>query len=280
MKPSSSRLQLIGRFRVGCLAAPAWLSGLAAVGLLVVGLLVSPPRSAADQVAAPTVTSSIIGQHMVQSGDTLYCLGRTYGVLPAAIAGANNLRWPYPLSLGQVLLIPAAPWGSVPPGPVCAAQFKSPFPGFVAATPTSMPTTRPTSSPAPQAPTSAIAVTVAGRHVVRAGETLFCIGRGYRVPPLAIAAANGLGPPYRLSPGQTLVIPAEQWNVVPSGPVCAPQWTPTTLPPLPTATATNAPREKSPSDTPSPTNSPVAVPSKTPIPTRTPGPTKTLPSAP
>ena len=202
---------------------------------------------------APTAT--IIGRHVVQRGETLFCLGRAYGVLPAAIAAANYLRPPFSLSPGQVLLIPAVPWGVVPPGPVCAAQFKSPFPAL--------------SFTPPAGAVASVSVTAAAtpvsslrRHVVRAGETLFCIGRAYGVPPLAIAAANGLLWPYRLSPGQILIIPTERWENVPPGPVCAAQWTPTTLPPLPAPTATNEPREKAPPDTPPPVTSP--PPGKTP----------------
>lgn len=57
-----------------------------------------------------------------------------------------------------------------------------------------------------------------GQHVVRAGETLYCIGRGYGVKPSAIASANGLSALARLTVGQVLTIPAVQWASIPAGP--------------------------------------------------------------
>ena len=45
-------------------------------------------------------------------------------------------------------------------------------------------------------------------HVVRAGETLFSIGRRYGVSPWAIASANHLYDANRIYAGQCLYIPA------------------------------------------------------------------------
>lgn len=47
-----------------------------------------------------------------------------------------------------------------------------------------------------------------GYHVVRAGETLWSIGRRYGVSPWAIASANHLSDPGRIYVGQWLYIPA------------------------------------------------------------------------
>jgi LysM repeat protein len=66
-----------------------------------------------------------------------------------------------------------------------------------------------------------------GQHVVRRGETLYCIGRAYAVQPLAIAQANGLRRPYTLFPGQVLNIPNVLWPKIPAGPVCARQFSTT-----------------------------------------------------
>ena len=44
--------------------------------------------------------------------------------------------------------------------------------------------------------------TILGEHQVKAGETLYCIGRGYGVRPAAIAEANGLSPTARLTVGR------------------------------------------------------------------------------
>src|SRR5262245_47106480 len=64
-----------------------------------------------------------VGQHVVRPGETLYCIGRGYGVSPWAIAQANGLFVLAGLSVGQVLTIPAGSWPNMPPGPVCARQF-------------------------------------------------------------------------------------------------------------------------------------------------------------
>lgn len=87
------------------------------------------PTPTASPTATPTLAPVPIGQHVVQSGDTLYCIGRAYGTRPDAIAQANSLVAPFNLYPGQVLNIPAVPWGVVPPGPTCARQFDSQFAG-------------------------------------------------------------------------------------------------------------------------------------------------------
>jgi len=48
-------------------------------------------------------------------------------------------------------------------------------------------------------------------HVVRPGETLFSIGRLYRVNPYAIASANHLYNPNRIYIGQCLYIPPSSY---------------------------------------------------------------------
>jgi LysM repeat protein len=86
----------------------------------------------------------IIGQHVVQAGDTIFCIGRTYGVVPAAIAQANGIPSPFPIIAGQVLKVPAVQWFNIAAGPTCAPQFVSPYPSA----PPSPPTTEITSTPA------------------------------------------------------------------------------------------------------------------------------------
>jgi LysM repeat protein len=83
-------------------------------------------------------------------------------------------------------------------------------------------------------------ITVAAQtriHVVRLGEWLYCIGRAYKVDPMAIARANGVNWwPYIIFPGQHLTIPSVSWvDMPPTGPTCKPQFTASTLPTSPTA---------------------------------------------
>src|SRR5574341_1478016 len=101
-------------------------------------------------------------------------------------------------------------------------------------------------------PTATLAVAILGRHVVQAGETLFCIARAYRVDPDVIAQVNGLtAPNFFVTTGQTLKIPSVRWaNVIP-GPLCVPQFSspfnplpaisPTTHTPTPIGTVTPTP---------------------------------------
>jgi LysM repeat protein len=72
-------------------------------------------------------------------------------------------------------------------------------------------------------------------HVVRAGETIYCIARAYKVSPAAIIRTNLLPHPNWIYPGQVLAIP----NVpatLPPGPTCVRQDTTPTPPPPPVCT--------------------------------------------
>jgi LysM repeat protein len=156
--------------------------------------------------------SGALGQHTVRRGETLFCLGRAYRVDPRAIAEANNLRPPYRLSVGQLLTIPAVRWERVPGGPTCAAQFSSPYVTGGGPAPASTPAAQPSGA------------TGSGlRHVVRSGETVYCIGRAYRVVPNAILRANGLTANRRIFPDMVLTIPNVSWTNIPAGPTCGVQ---------------------------------------------------------
>ena len=74
-----------------------------------------------------------------------------------------------------------------------------------------------------------------GKHTVRSGETLFCIGRAYQTQPFAIAATNTIRAPYLVYPGQVLTIPNAPWFNIPPGPVCQRQFegAPPTVTPTP-----------------------------------------------
>jgi hypothetical protein len=93
----------------------------------------TPPASA---TVTPTFNARILGTHGVRSGETLSCIGRAYGVDPAAIASANGLGASATLTVGQTLRIPAVRWVNIPTGTVCAPQFISPFAATLTATAT------------------------------------------------------------------------------------------------------------------------------------------------
>lgn len=74
------------------------------------------------------------------------------------------------------------------------------------------------------------------KHVVKAGETIYCIARAYKVSPAAIIKTNMVPAPNWIYPGQVLAIPNVP-ALLPAGPTCVPQTSP---PPTPTPTPTPA----------------------------------------
>jgi LysM repeat protein len=86
-----------------------------------------PGRTSAPIATSAAPPATLLGQHVVQRGENLFCIGRGYGVLPNAIAQVNGLSAPFALSPGQILRIPAVRWDRLISGPVCTPQFSSPF---------------------------------------------------------------------------------------------------------------------------------------------------------
>jgi LysM repeat protein len=97
----------------------------------------------------------------------------------------------------------------------------------------------PTATPVPL-PTATVPapLPVQGSHVVRYGESLYCLGRAYITSPWAIAQINGIGWPYMIYPNQVLLIPYSPWVNPPYGPVCQSQFgtPPPTVTPGPSPT--------------------------------------------
>ena len=90
-----------------------------AVGVLLLGFAQEVDASSASSAAGGW---DILGQHTVRPGETLFCIGRAYGVDPWAIATQSNLTQPSRIYSGMVLTIPDVPT-ELPLGPVCAPQF-------------------------------------------------------------------------------------------------------------------------------------------------------------
>ncbi len=142
------------------------------VGVLLAVVLVSVVPVA----AAPAVQGQI--WHQVKPGETLFSIGRLYGVSPWAIANANGLSNPNIIWVGQKLLIPGI---------------------TTTPTPTPTPTPSPTPSPTP--------VPCGSSYTVQWGDTLWAIGQRYGVSPWSIAAVNGIYNLNRIYIGQVLWIP-------------------------------------------------------------------------
>lgn len=134
---------------------------------------------ALQPVAAAPARWTILGYHVVQPGETLYCIARAYGVDPWAIAAENsiwNVNRIYP---GMVLAIPAA-YAVLPPGPVCARQF-----GWTPTYPCQCAT----------------------YYTVVRGDTLTRISWRFGVSPWRIAECNGIFNLNYIRAGDTLCIP-------------------------------------------------------------------------
>lgn len=133
-----------------------------------------PTPTTAEPTAAPSPSPIT---HVVQAGETLSEIARTYDTTVEAVVQANNLQNANAIREGQVLVIPS------PGAPV--------------------PTLEATTAPIPTPPSS-----VGQRiHVVRAGETLSEIARNYDVTVQEIVQANGLDNANAIRVGQALVIP-------------------------------------------------------------------------
>ena len=130
----------------------------------------------------PTPTSmpdsEILGQHTVKNGETLFCIGRAYGVDPFAIAEVNGILNPSLIHPGQVLDVPNVP-RRLPAGRVCPAQFE---------VDTSPPSCR-------------------FLHTIQFGENLFRISLKYGVSMWSVAEANNIFNLHFIRAGEVLCIP-------------------------------------------------------------------------
>ncbi len=225
-------------------------NGLADPDRLVVGQVLLVPGPSTVAVAAAQAGGLT---YAVQPGDTVWSIGRRFGVSPSAIIAANGLANPNLLAVGQLLRIPVAPAPmpgfTVPasPGgsgadPVPTAPPTTTPPTTAAPTTTrpptttAPPTTRPptttvpaTTVPPPTAPPTTVRLT----YRVVSGDTLFSIARRFGVTVAAITNANGITNANSLAVGQVLVIP--------STPTATTQPAPTTTTRPPTTTPGNPP---------------------------------------
>jgi LysM repeat protein len=133
---------------------------------------------AAPAQAKPS--EATICNHVVQSGETIYCIGRAYGVDPWAIASYNGLVNPNMIYPGQVLAIPDA-YAWIPAGPTCVAQCGGPPPP---------------------------SCTCASYHTIVSGENLYRISLFYGVSMWRIAECNGILNLNYIRAGDVLCIPA------------------------------------------------------------------------
>lgn len=162
-------------------------------GSVTVGGTSVPPSPTPTPTTTPLPGSGTPGKHVVQAGETLYCIGRAYGVSPWAIASANNIFWPYRLFIGRILTILNTPWTNIPPGKVCVRQFAGTPPP-----PPPTPTPGPTPTPLPGCK---------AMYTVVRGDTLSAISRKYNVNLFTLGAKNNIFNLNLIFVGQVLCIP-------------------------------------------------------------------------
>ncbi len=136
------------------------------LGLVLLLQLVLVPASS----AAPPEAGGF--WHRVRHGETLFSIGRLYGVNAYTICRVNGLRNCNHIWSGQSLWIPADLYPHPQPQP-----HPRPGPGCT------------------------------DYHRVSYGQTLYSLGRHYGVSAWAIASANGIYNLNRIYAGQTLCIP-------------------------------------------------------------------------
>ncbi|MDD5557656.1 MAG: LysM domain-containing protein [bacterium] len=130
---------------------------------------IRPPAEA--PAAGPAVAART---HRVAPGESLWKIGRMYGISVAALARANDIPPDSRLRVGQLLSLPEG----------AAVRDEAP--------PREAPPT------APEAGT---------RHLVRKGESLWMIARQHRVSLARLIEANRIEDPSKIREGQILVIP-------------------------------------------------------------------------
>jgi LysM repeat protein len=133
---------------------------------------------------APTAyakpSEAIICNHVVRTGETIYCIARAYGVSPWAIASYNGLVNPNFIYPGQVLAIPDV-YMSIGAGPTCVRQCGGPPPP---------------------------SCTCAYYRTVITGDNLYRISLHYGVSMWRIAQCNGIYNLNYIRVGDVLCIPS------------------------------------------------------------------------
>jgi len=78
------------------------------VSVVLASLLVTTSVAAAPGSSPAPAPLGAARYHVVRPGETLFSIGRLYGVNPYAIASANHLYNPNRIYIGQCLYIPAS----------------------------------------------------------------------------------------------------------------------------------------------------------------------------
>ena len=161
-----------------------------------------------DTLNIPKYENDAYMEISVVSGDTLYMLGKKYGMTVDELARLNNLSEPYRLSVGQKLRVrkggvnvshdDVAP-KVVEPKPDVKPEPKAPEKKAESPTVKSAITDN-----VSHKTTTRVAV---GEITVEPGDTLYSLSRKYSIPVNDLAVMNNLSVPFGLYAGQKLKVP-------------------------------------------------------------------------
>jgi murein DD-endopeptidase MepM/ murein hydrolase activator NlpD len=138
---------------------------------------------------------------IVQPGETVYAIGRKYGVHPNDIIALNGLSAPYRLEIGQQLRIPVAarraeiPAPQPTPQPIKQVEYRA------------APKIETPKTETPKIETMAVTAPANTLYIIRKGDTLYSLSRRSGLSVGKLAQANNIAPPYALSIGQQIIIP-------------------------------------------------------------------------
>lgn len=201
---------------------------LTSLSLVVIAGAVVAGAAVAEEVPAAYRTASQSSQIiektviMVQPGDTVYALGRRYGVKPAEIIELNGIPAPYHLAVGEEIILPSlqpqymSMTEAVPAqGAITGEAAVEPSAGYLReevrayeASASSAPTrleyqsTMTTQKNLPPAVERLDAI-----YTVRPGDTMYSLAKRFEMDLEELAAANDMTVPYTLSVSQRLIIP-------------------------------------------------------------------------
>ena len=167
------------------------------------------PAAAAAPASAPADGAPTTVSHKVTKGETLASIADRYGVQPAEIRSANNLRR-NAVRVGQVLTI-----NNVAPDKAQAARTEATAADNLLAANDTPAVEAPKAKPAKQATKKAAAKKAKAKskkptvHKIRNGENLGAIARKYGVSVSALKKANGLKND-AIRAGKTLTIPTKK----------------------------------------------------------------------
>lgn len=134
-------------------------------------------------------------RYRVAKGDALSGIAARYDVRLSTLAAANNIQSPYTLYPGEVLRIPEDA-----PLPAMRPEIRQ----------TALPSAKPSQSYMWRRQAIPRSAVDGERYVVTSGESLALIASKHDLTLRDLVGANQIDPPYRIEPGQVLIIPAKE----------------------------------------------------------------------